>query len=115
MTLDFKYARSVQCHDDRLRQRVYQTFDSYASDDRKKIKTSAAPNNLLLSIPTARNFPRPGAKFHSVVAKILFATRGKTRYWHLDLVPLQEVRESDAVIVKLEHLIDYLRGPRIYH
>jgi hypothetical protein len=71
------------------------TFDSYASDDQED-QDERGTQHPLLSIPTARNFPRPGAKFHSVVAKILFATKSKTRYWHLDLVPCKKVRESDT-------------------
>jgi hypothetical protein len=87
--------RSVQCHDDRLRQRVYQNLWFVCVGWCKKIKTSAAPSNHCCQSRQQETFqdqervPQCGSK------KFYLLQRGQTRYWHLNLVPLQESARPD--------------------
>jgi hypothetical protein len=69
------------------------TFDSYASDDRKKIKTSAAPSNPFVN-PDSKKLSKTSEVPQCGKENSICYKEGKTR--HLDLVPCKKVRESDG-------------------
>jgi hypothetical protein len=115
MTLDFSVPGQCSVTMIDYVKECIKTFDSYASDDRKKIKTSAAPSNLFVVNPDSKKLSKTRSeKFHSVVAKILFATKRARPDTGTSISYLcKKVRESDTDDwIKLEHLIDYLRGTK---
>jgi hypothetical protein len=114
MKLDFTKPGSVEVSMFDYVDEILATFDK-AAPDSKGTKTSAAPSDLFKVDKDAKKLdPRAKDQFHSLVAKVLFATKRARPDTATSISFLTtRVREPDVEDwTKLVHLMKYLRGTR---